>query len=59
MSASVQWVAIRTIETPRSATARTSSMVATPGSMSAATFERVASLTAARISTSSSTALKP
>ena len=59
MSASVQWVAMRMTETPRSATAVMSSFVPSPGSISAAIFACVASSTAAAISVRSSSSEKP
>ena len=59
MSASVQCVAIRTIDTPRSAQALMSSMVPRPGSISAAILAWRASSTAAFMSTRSSVSEKP
>ena len=59
MSASVQCVATRTIDTPRSAHALMSSFVPSPGSISAAILARRAVSTAAFISTRSSVFEKP
>ena len=60
MSASVQCVAMRTTDTPMSRQALMSSMVPTPGSISAAMRERpAAAATAASINNLSSTAENP
>ncbi len=60
MSASVQCVAMRITETPRSRLARMSSIVPTPGSISAAMRERpAAASTACCMSTRSSTVENP
>jgi hypothetical protein len=59
MSASVQCVATRMMETPRSAAAVMSSLVPRPGSISAAMRAEVAVSTAARISCRSGVAENP
>ena len=59
MSASVQWVATRTMETPRSAQALMSSLVPRPGSMSAAMRAVVAVSTATFMRVRSSVFEKP
>ncbi len=59
MSASVQCVAIRTIDTPASAMYLMSSFVPTPGSISAAILARVAAFTAVAMSSRSSVSEKP
>jgi hypothetical protein len=59
MSASLQWVAIRITDTPRSETARMSSAVPIPGSSSAAIRARRAAATAVAISSRSGVAEKP
>ena len=59
MSASVQWVAMRMTDTPRSADALMSSFVPRPGSISAAIFACLASSTAAAIRIRSSARENP
>ena len=59
MSASLQWVAMRMIETPRSATAWMSSAVPIPGSSKAAIRACLAVATAVAISSRSGVPEKP
>ena len=59
MSASVQWVAMRATEAPRSAMARRSSAVPMPGISRQAIFAVFAAATAAEISSMSLVPEKP